>query len=432
MPQVVEFESYHPGGKQASFHASPAKKRLLLGAYGAGKTTAEVWESVKTAFRWKGCLIGIFRKTKPALHDTTEADFRAILPSEFVARERKTEARQELELIGGSRIWFRSLDDWRKLGSTAFDLIIVDEAWEITETDYDTLLGRLRGRTGPRRMVLATNPPNVSHWLYKRFVKEPEEDSAVFHVSTYDNAANLPADYIADLEKKPLNFRRKFLLGEWGFLSEGAPVYQGFTLEHHLNDLHFTRGLPLLMGMDFGFQHPFALWGQLIPTGHVNVLRELMGTRVEFPHFLSHQVVPFIGETFPGIKTRDIELYVDRAGEQNHGFGTAIDHLRDAGFEPQFRYLDLGKSIDAIRALVNTWHLGRPLIQVDRSCRIYYEGMAGGYVMDDRPGHEDEPKKDGFYDHGQDCGRYMLSPIALPLVAATEGPRRMRRPRVAV
>src|SRR5438128_2100530 len=192
----ISFHDYEPSEKQQAFHANPAKYRCVLGAWGAGKTTLLCVEDVLLAMEFPGSLGAVYRKTYPALRDTTKRDYLRHLPPELVKREIKSEGREEIEFLNGSRTLFRCLDDFRKLGSTQFDRVSIDEAWEIEEEVFRTLAyGRLRGAVGPRRLMLATNPPNIDHWLYKFFVEEAETDQErqTFHFSTYDNAEHLPA-----------------------------------------------------------------------------------------------------------------------------------------------------------------------------------------------------------------------------------------------
>ena len=179
VPQQVEL-AYTPTAKQAAFHAAPAKFRLLLGAYGSGKTKMLIWEDIQQALDFPGSLGVVYRKFYPSLRDTTKKEYLDALPAELVQQVIRSEGREEVEFVNGSKTWFRCLDDWRKVGSTQFDRISVDEAWEISYADYKVLAyGRLRGKIGPRRIVVASNPPQRDHWLHKEFVELPTADKAI-------------------------------------------------------------------------------------------------------------------------------------------------------------------------------------------------------------------------------------------------------------
>ena len=259
VPQQVTL-AYTPTAKQRTFHAAPAKFRLLLGAYGSGKTKMLIWEDIQQALDFPGSLGVVYRKFYPSLRDTTKKEYLDALPAELVQQVIRSEGREEVEFVNGSKTWFRCLDDWRKVGSTQFDRISVDEAWEISYADYKVLAyGRLRGKIGPRRIVVASNPPQRDHWLHKEFVELPTADKAIFHFSTYDTAQYLPDGYIRDLESQPEQFKRKFLFGEWGAISNGAPVFTAFRTDLHTGDFRTIPGVPIIRGWDFGYHHPACL-----------------------------------------------------------------------------------------------------------------------------------------------------------------------------
>lgn len=431
-PAAVSLETYRPNAtEQLPFHQDTSKKRLGLGAVGAGKTTVLVWDAGMTGLTFQGARIGIFRKTYPALHDTTQADFYREWPSELIVSTRKTEGREEVVLPGGTQIVFRALDDFRKLGSQVFDAIYVDECTEIEQNDYTTLLARLRGKIGPRRLSMFCNPPNQKHWLYDIFEKNREHDARVHNFSTYANAANLPDGYIADLEKRPDWWKLSNLYGQWGFVPEGAPVYPNFRLASHVADLRIDRHeqTQLIRGWDFGWHHPACAVAQLLPTGHVDILHAEMGTQTDLEPFARH-MQRVCEQRFPG---RKIEDYCDIAGKQEHGLGvTAIGVLHGLGIRPRYRYMEIERTIKPVHDLISNLHLGRPILMVDKTfARIAWEGFLGGYFY----GDDGKPKKDGFYEHVMDAIRYMLAPVIFRIVmprATVADARARRRPRVAV
>lgn len=85
--------------------------------------------------------------------------------------------------VNGCQAVFRGMDDHEKVKSITVENgiitdIIIEEATELTEGDYDVLETRLRGFcTVSKRITILFNPINISHWLYKRFFagRFPEE-----------------------------------------------------------------------------------------------------------------------------------------------------------------------------------------------------------------------------------------------------------------
>lgn len=398
---TISLTDYVPHAKQKAFHADPSKVRLLLGAWRAGKSWALLWEAIYMALRvaeraGAGASFALFRKTGPALHDTLVRDFDQMIPHALVKSRLSTPGRVERVIQGGTRLMFRCMDDWRKQGGQSFDGIFLDEAWEFEAIDFDMLLGRLSGKYGPRRMVVATNPPTRNHWLYDRFVKRPKPGYALHTFTTYDNLANLAPDYITELEQMDEARKRRFIYGEWGFTSDNQPVFPEFREATHIADLKFHPypGAFLLAGWDFGFRMPAVVIAQVLPTGHVNILREVIGQNIDVRVFAKQvqQVLETYWPTVPVIH------YCDAAGIQKNDLATSsIEELRKEGITPRFRKMRVMKTIDQLRELIRTLHLGVPLLRVNRTdCQMTIEAFCGGYGMDPKT---DEPSKDGVYDH---------------------------------
>jgi len=462
---AVSVATYTPSPVQNAFHSDPAKYRLLLGAWRAGKSVGMIWECILLALENPGARFAIFRKTYPALRDTTWRDFLAECPNELLADEpRRTEGREEATLQGGTVVMARCLDDWRKLGSSSFDAIFGDEAYEFTQDDFSMLSkGRLSGRIGPRRLVLATNPPNRDHWLYHTFVLNKQPNMSVHHFATTDNYvlcykrhseqleeyetpetalcrrpvddtradggvihSNLPPEYIEELRRMPENKRRRFLEGQWGYTATGTPVFTEFSESRHVNVLQPEPGITVFRGWDFGYRHPCCVWVQALPTGHVHVLDELLGTNEDIDTF-ARLVQNRTTEKFADLPILD---YCDAAGIQKNDLGfSCVQVLRRANITPRFRKLKIWPTIEALRDLIARTSLGVPLLRVHAECVWIREALCGGYRLHVSPDGTELPKKDGLYDHAVDALRYALADILHPVSLAPVMPS--QRPCVA-
>lgn len=408
----MDVETYTPGDKQAGFHASGAKYRLLLGGAGGGKSTALVWECILTALDYPGSKGMLARETYPAFLKSTWQTFFDQCPAALIAKHVKSEGREEIQFTNGSKLWFMALDDPLKLGSIELDYAAVDEVVEVSERIFLTLITRLRGRVGPRRLFCATNPPDEDHYLYRFFVEAVSEEPAlaadrlVVHASTYDNQEHLDADYVRELERQPPAWREKFLHGHWGFLADGKPVFQEFDPRVHVEDLVPLRTLPIVRGWDFGWHHPACLWVQRTPTGHIHWLHELQGTDEELRSF-ARRVVQETERLFPRHEVQD---YCDIAGTQKNDRGpTAVQVLRNEfGITPSCRKLGLHQSLERLRGLLRTHVNGVPLLRLNTSLRLTRKAYAGGYYVNPKT---QEPQKYTLYDNLIDAGRYATVPL---------------------
>lgn len=414
-------DTYSPNPKQALAHADAAKFILMLGAWGSGKSFWLIWEDIVRAMEYPGSLGVVFRHTYPALRDTTKRDYLATVPMELVKNEIKSEGREEIEFINGSRTLFRCLDNFKKLGSTQFDRVAVDEAEEVDEQSFMTLaFGRLRGKIGPRRMTLATNPPDEDHFLYKFFVEEAAPDRAIYHLSTYDNAANLPPGYIANLEKMPKQWRRKYLDGKWGILQKGTGVFAStFDEDIHVDTLKPMLGRQVIRGWDFGWHRPACVWMQFDAQENVSILHELLGDKEPLRQF-ARRVQNETKRLFPDCPVED---YCDISGNQKNDRGpTACQILHNEfGIPTMSRKMGINQGIQGIHAL-----LEQKRLKVNRSCKWIVKGFLGGYYIDPV---KSEPAKDNLYDHLFDALRYALWPKILKARSDYEGrPLPYRRP----
>lgn len=463
MPAATSVDTYQPSDVQNAFHGDGAKFRLLLGAWRAGKSVAMIWEAILLGLEYPGARFAIFRKTYPALRDTTWRDFMAECPPELIEGEpRRTEGREEVFLKGGTQVIARCLDDWRKLGSQSFDAVFGDEAYEFTQEDHTMLSkGRLSGKIGPRRLVYATNPPNRDHWLYRAFVLEKQQNMSVHHFATLDNWSrcykrhpgaedelaegdeeichkridhlvdgivghnNIDDDYIAELKRMPENRRRRFLEGQWGFTASGTPVFPEFSETRHVTVLQPEKGVTVIRGWDFGYRHPCVVWVQVLPTGHVHVLDELLGTNEDIEMF-ARRVKQRTLERFGDLPTQD---YCDAAGVQKNDLGfSCVQILRRSNITPRFRKLKIWPTIEALRDLIARTHLGVPLLRVHAECTWVREAFTGGYRLHVANDGLESPKKDGLYDHAVDALRYALADILHPVALAASQDRPYVRP----
>lgn len=258
------------GGMHDRFQNSRAKIQMIAGGFGNGKTTAGTVKALKIARMYPGSNGLVARSTYPKLSNTIRKEFRAWAPKSWVVRDVDSKV-NVMELDNGSIINFSHVQQTGKaqeqstsnLLSATYDWILIDQVEdpEITHKDFLDLLGRLRGQTtyqgnednwpssGPRMMILLCNP--TRNWVYRELVKPlkdyekgiPNDKLIVdddgkplmelFEGSTYENASNLPDDFIKTQEAAYKGqMRSRFLLGEWGAY-EGL-VYPDYDPTVHL------------------------------------------------------------------------------------------------------------------------------------------------------------------------------------------------------
>jgi hypothetical protein len=274
---------------------------------------------------------------------------------------------------------------------------------------------------------LTANPPNEDHWLADYFPepemvedkkKELRREHLLIQVNSHENKKNLPPGYLESRERDmPPSWRRVYILGKYGFLRTGKPVYQDFDEEFHTADLDWNRYQPVLRSWDFGRTHPCVVWGQIDNNGRLFVLRVLMESDLILEKFIP-MVLAKSAEWFPNARFEDC---CDIAGSQTNDKSdkTSIQMLRESGIEPRYRKCSRainGPDISRVQTLIRkTSTVGgkaKPYLMVDKQAGgIVSRGLSGGYQVGKDGQH---PEEDGYYEHPMDCLKYMAANFLEP------------------
>lgn len=252
---------------QAQFLATDARKVLLHGGRGCGKTYALcAWLVLRTVGR-PGAREGLVRKHLRHLRATTirtllDGDGRTppLLPQGSYVFHRST---MTISIIGGGEIVGLGLDDPQRLGSYNLTGCAIDEITELAESDWRMLQGCVRVSIAglPNRIYAACNPAHPGHWVAREFGLAgghgPAVGCAAVRARPEDNPW-LPADFIADLRALPGVARRRYYEGAW-VGSEGL-VYDAWDRTVHVRDIPSDRirRTRVVIGVDDGYTHPFA------------------------------------------------------------------------------------------------------------------------------------------------------------------------------
>lgn len=136
----------------------------------------------------------------------------------------------------GSEEWFGGLDEKERtekiLGQEYAD-ILLNECSQIPWASRNVAMTRLAQKTPLRlRAYYDCNPPSEAHWTSRVFVHKVDPDTrtpfkdptnyAAMLMNPRDNADNLPAAYLKELEELPERMKRRFLLGQFGSAHSGA------------------------------------------------------------------------------------------------------------------------------------------------------------------------------------------------------------------
>lgn len=301
---------YAPLAKQDKLHACKAPNIWYGGAAGGGKSHGARWHAYINCLRTSGLKVLLLRRQFKELETTHLLEIPKELPA-AMATYHSTLHRLTFNKTK-SFVQFghaHSLKDVRSYLSTAWDIIIVDEASEFLPIMLSLLQSRLRTKlTGIRpQLILVSNPGGEAHlWLVSRFIAkkvDPTEDGN-YQPNEYEFIQSLVGDndhnddfYLDRLLSLPEADREAFLFGNMEafagqYFSEWAKSKHVLGGIYEPEDAGIEEWWEVEGGMDWGYDpNPgILLTAAFDPFGRPFGLRELM-FRKQSPREVAENIV---------------------------------------------------------------------------------------------------------------------------------------------
>lgn len=428
MSLVIEYD-YSPVPTVKQFANSNAFIRGLMGPFGSGKSSGCSVEIVKRAMAQKPGLDGIrrtrwvvIRNTYQQLEDTSIKTFMQWFPQPQFGNLNSKHV-YTMKFPGAEiEVLFRALDrpdQVDNLLSLELTGAWVNEAREIPWTIIQALQGRV-GRYpkategGPTwfGIIMDTNPPDNDSWWYKQFEEVKPSNWEIFKQPSglspeAENKSNLPSNYYENLSNgMDAEARKVYVLGQYGFVIDGKPVYPEYNDNLHCQPCQPMKGRPIYRGWDFGLT-PACVFSQLTPNGRWLLLDEKIATSMGADKF-SDEVIVHSNENYHGFEFID---HGDPAGQQKSQTDekTCFQILQakniaiSAGEQTESLRIECVSS--RLRMLID----GKPGLQVDPRCRMLRKGFQGGYqirrLQTSKERYADKPDKNQ-YSHPHDGAQY--------------------------
>ena len=464
------------GSIQEGFFACYKKLQMYAGGFGNGKTSAVTVRTLQIAKDYPGSNILVARETFPKVNDTIRKEFIHWTPKKWI-KKLPTDDNNNLILQNGSVINFRYIAQQGKnteqsssnLLSANYDLVVVDQVEDpkITHKDFRDLFGRLRGQTaytgddsnmprsGPRWMFLTANASR--NWVYRKLIypfhlwnknkiKHPDlivgDDGlpmlALFESSTFENADNLPPDYLEGLRATYTgqSFNR-YILGKWD--AYDGLVYPEFDSAVHvipheqMLDL-FTRvrrfaDVEWIAGYDHGLAAPACyLLSYTDMLGNVHVVDGFYQAEM-----LTGAISRAITEVNNRWKVQQVSIYADpsifkRVGQVGPTLG---DTFQTQYQIPMLRANNsIISGIDKVGSYLSPVAMRKnPYTGVYGSPRIFFSDNLtavidefGEYMWARDTSGEAEDKPKDHRDHAMDTIKYLLTPRASIARVKTQKP----------
>ncbi len=434
----------------AAFHASDEFIRGLMGPIGSGKSVACVLEVLQRSImqepdpsgirktRW-----AIIRNTYPELKSTTIRTFSDWIPEHLcpIKWDAPISGRMKIADIGDGtgvdmEVLFLALDrpqDIKKLLSLELTGGWINEAREISKAVLDGLTGRV-GRYPSKRdggptysgVFMDTNPPDDDHWWYKLAeVHKPkghvfwQQPPALLQVGDdyepnpdAENVQHQPLGHeywLRQVYGKNRDWINVYVMGSYGAVMDGKPVWPEYNDNVHCKPVELYRGLPLLLGWDFGLT-PAVVICQISPRGQFRILDELVATDMGIRQFTSEIVKPHLALHYQNMS---IESVGDPAGSQRSQSTeqTCLQELAAQGIPTKpAKTNEFIARREAVAGYLTRLSDGEPAFQIDPKAKTIRKALMGAYKFERVQVSGEERYKDmpvkNHYSHIADALQY--------------------------
>ena len=241
-----------------------AKSKIVVNQGGtrSGKTYSLLQLLIVKAFKNKGKVFTIVRKSLPSLKMTAYRDFFEILNSLNLYSETDHNKSDYTYNLNGNLFEFVSLDQPQKKRGARRDFLFCNEANELTWEDFFQLLVRTTDK-----IWLDYNPSDSFHWIYDKLLIR---DDVSYIQSTYKDNPFLEKTIVDEIERlqgTDDDYWRIYGLGERGL--SRATVFQ-FKMADD------PKGKLVSFGLDFGFTNDPTSLVQVYKDGDDLYIHEMM------------------------------------------------------------------------------------------------------------------------------------------------------------
>ena len=204
------------------------------------------------------------------LRDATLASYAEILSANQIPYEYNKAENLLTMKDTGSRILFRSLDEFERLRGTNLAWFGVDELTYTAEESWLRLEGRLRDPRAGRLCGFGVWTPKGYDWVFRRFIRDPIAGYEAVIATPYENRYLLDKvpDFYARLKRSyDARFFEQEALGTYLSMNSGL-VYQAFDRLVNVKKVTLDPRRALLWAMDFNVDPMSSVivqqWGERI------------------------------------------------------------------------------------------------------------------------------------------------------------------------
>ncbi len=374
-----------------------------------GKTQISKIALIKAAASRKGQLCWYVAPTYQMARQILWEDLKRSIPRSLIAPNGINETRMTIRLVNGSRIELKGADNPDTLRGVGINFLVLDEAQDMKEDTWKTVLRPTLASTGGQVIFIGT--PKAFNWLYDMYVLGQrgdtyKDDNGKIVVNQWKSwqfptimSPFIPRSEIetARREMDPKSFRQEF---EASFESMSGRVYYPFDRRTHVGDYPFNPKLPIIIGQDFNIDPMSSVIMQQQPNGEIWVVDEAI-----LPGSNTQETADELGRRYHR-HMNSITIYPDPAGNnRTHARGeSSLEILRDSGFKRlkfHRKHPPVDDRINAVNRLLMDAD-GNIRLRFDRKCVKTIDAMEQTIY---KPGTRDVDKKAGV-EHPADALGY--------------------------
>ncbi|ACT50877.1 terminase large subunit domain-containing protein [Methylovorus glucosotrophus] len=411
---------------QAMFLAMPQKYKAMVSGFGTGKSWGGCADLCKHAWEFPRIHSGYFAPTFGQIRDIFYPTIEEVA-FDWGMRSKVNSSNKEVHLFAGrvyrGTIICRSMDDPSQIVGFKIGKALIDEldilAKEKAQLAWRKIIARMRYKVDNlQNGVGVTTTPEGFKFVYDQFVKQVREKPelaslyGLIHASTYDNAKNLPEDYIPSLRASyPPQLIEAYLRGKFVNLNSGS-VYANFDRKKNHTDAVMKPGEALHIGMDFNVMNM---------TATINVMRD--GLPLQVAELTGVRDTPtmaqIIHDRYRG-NHNVIQIYPDASGKNTSSKNASesdLTILRRKEFS-----IMVNDSNPAVKDRVNAYHAMILNDKGERRFRINTHNCpVTTEALEQQPYDKNgEPDKKSGHDHPNDAEGYFIVkryPIVKPAMS---------------
>lgn len=387
---------------------------IVSGAAETGKTYGCLNYIHALLWKYPGAQGVMVRKTYTSLVGTAIQTYLRIIGNDERTRPRAFGGSKPewFDYPNGSRLWVVGLDNPEKALSSERDFAYVNQAEELTESDWEVLTTRCTGRGAIMpytRVIGDCNPGGPQHWIIKRASMTVLHSVHEDNPTLFDAAGQITAQGVrtlAVLDQLTGARLQRLRYGKW-VQAEGV-VYERWNQEIHVIDQRpIPRSWPRYWVIDFGYTNPtvWQAWAE-DEDGRLYRYKEIYKTQRTVRDHARVIKKAWEGEPEP------VAVICDHDAEDR----ATLEQELDVGTLPAIKEVSPGIQRVTNRLLVAGD--GRPRLFFMRDSLVEppdellveakkpacTEAEFDGYVWN--PTKDQPVKKD---DHGLDCVRYLCA-----------------------